>query len=198
MTPFPIRCSCGSVQGYLESAHRASRAVCYCRDCQTFAGFLGKPEATMDTRGGTDIIATSPRFVRFTHGADQLKCMSLSSKGLLRWYSGCCRTPIANTPRNPKLSYVGLVRNCLAGSASEVDAAFGPARGAINTGSATGKVQATPLATVGALIKIFGNVGGSRLTGKYRQNPFFRPGTSEPIVAPQVLSLAERKALRGA
>jgi len=37
----------------------------------------------------------------------------------------------------------------------------------------------------------------SRLSGKYRENPFFRPGGAEPIVAPEVLSRAERRALRG-
>jgi hypothetical protein len=36
------------------------------------------------------------------------------------------------------------------------------------------------------------NVLGSRLSGKYRDNPFFLPGTTEPLVAPQVLTVAER------
>lgn len=192
---FPLRCACGLVEGYVASPHRAGRAICYCRDCQAFARFLGHPERTLDEHGGTDIVATSPRYVHFAQGKEHLRCMSLSPKGLLRWYAGCCRTPIGNTPRDPKLSYVGLVHNSLAGSSTETDAVFGPPRVAVNTGSATGTVRSTPLPTFLAVLKIIRNVLGSRLSGKYRENPFFLPGTSEPIVVPQVLTSAERKAL---
>jgi len=103
---FPLRCACGRLEGHVAATHRAGRAICYCRDCQAFARFLGSPEATLDVLGGTDIITTAPRFVQFTAGTEQLQCMSLGPRGLLRWYAGCCRTPIGNTPRNPKLSYV--------------------------------------------------------------------------------------------
>ena len=41
------------------------------------------------------------------------------------------------------------------------------------------------------------NVLGSRLSGKYRDNPFFMPGTAEPLVVPQVLTVPERRVLRG-
>jgi hypothetical protein len=182
------------VEGGVASAHRAARAVCYCRDCQSFARFLGKPAEILNGLGGTDVVATAPRLVNFTRGHGQLRCMSLSGKGLYRWYAQCCRTPIGNTPRDPKLSYVGLVHNCLAG---DLDAAFGPARSAVNTASASGTVRSAPWATFVAMLKIMRNVGGARLSGAYRENPFFKPGTAEPISAPQVLTLAEREALRG-
>jgi hypothetical protein len=123
--------------------------------------------------------------------------MSLSEKGLLRWYTACCRTPIGNTPRAPKLSYVGLVHSCFAGSPIELDAAFGPSKVAINTASANGTVNSTPWSTFRAVLKIMRNVWGSRLSGKYRDNPFFMPGTAEPLVAPQVLTATERQVLRG-
>jgi hypothetical protein len=192
-----LRCRCNRLEGALTATHRAGRAVCYCRDCQAFARFLGSAEHTLDPRGGTDIVATSPRYVRFVRGHEQLRCMSLSGKGLLRWYAGCCRTPIGNTPRNPKLHYVGLIRDCLAGTPAEIDAAFGPAKVAINTDSANGKVDPTPVAAIAAVLKIMGNVCGSRLSGKFRVNPFFKAGSTEPIAAPQVLSAADRQKLRG-
>ena len=194
---FPVRCRCGQLEGQLTFTERAGRAVCYCRDCQAFARFLGNSERILNERAGTDIAAASPRFLRIARGKEQLRCMSLSEKGLLRWYTACCRTPIGNTPRDPKLSYVGLVRSCLAGSAAEVDAAFGPSRVAINTASASGKVDPTPWSSLRAVLKIMRNVLGSRISGKYRDNPFFIPGTAQPLVAPQVLTAAERKVLRG-
>ena len=194
---FPVRCRCGQLEGKLAFTERAGRAVCYCHDCQAFARFLGHPERILNDRAGTDVVATSPRFLRITRGKEQVRCMSLSEAGLLRWYTACCRTPIGNTPRDPKLSYVGLVHSCLAGSPVELDQAFGPAKVAINTASATGAVHATPWSTVGTVFKIARNVLGSRLSGEYRDNPFFRAGTAEPMVMPQVLTAAERHALRG-
>jgi hypothetical protein len=194
----PLRCQCGAIEGYVASPQQAGRAVCYCRDCQAFARYLGAPDRILNEQGGTDIIATLPRHVHFTRGLQHLRCMSLSSKGLLRWYASCCRTPIGNTPRDPKLSYVGLVRTCLPGSAGELDAAFGAAKIAVNTKSANGRVDPTPIATFFGILKIFSNVAGARLSGRFRENPFFWPGTAEPIVVPQVLTLAERRGLAGA
>jgi hypothetical protein len=174
----PLRCRCGSVEGYVESPRRAGRGVCYCKDCQAFARFLGTPEQILNKRGGTDIIATLPRFVHFTRGVDRLRCMSLSPRGLLRWYADCCRTPVANTPRDAKVPYVGLVSSCLPGSSSELDAAFGPAKIALNTGSASAPVGATPIANFFGAMKIARNIVSARLGGGSRDNPFFRPGTS--------------------
>jgi hypothetical protein len=190
-----LRCACGALTGTVAATHRAARAICYCRDCQTFARFLG-PTGILDELGGTDIVATTPGVVHFTQGREQLRCMSLSGTGLLRWYAACCRTPIGNTPRSPKLPYVGLVHNCLAGTPSDLDAAFGAAKVAINTESARGDVKPTKWRTFASLLKIMRNVFAARLSGAYRDNPFFKAGTAEPIVAPQVLSSQERTALR--
>ena len=179
-----IRCACGAIEGRVEEPGVATRARCYCKDCQAFARFLGEPRYVLDERGGTDIIATVPRHVHFTRGADRLQCMSLKPHGLLRWYCVECRTPIGNTPRNPRTSYVGIVRACLAGSAEEVDALFGPADLAINAKSATAPVESSGLAMFGSMFRIIGNLLGARMSGAWRVNPFFRDGTGEPIVAP--------------
>jgi hypothetical protein len=179
-----IRCACGAIEGDLDEPGVATRARCYCKDCQAFAQFLGEPRYVLDDKGGTDIIATVPRHVRFTRGLDRLQCVSLKPRGLLRWYCRECRTPIGNTPRDPKTSYVGIVRACLSGSAEEIDALFGPANLAINTQSATGPVKSQGLAMFGSMFRIVRNLLGARLSGAWRINPFFRPGTAEPLVAP--------------
>lgn len=193
---YPLRCECGAVEGYVASPHVAGRVVCYCRDCQAFARFLRRPERILNSRGGTDIIATLPRHVHFTKGVERLACVRLSDKGMLRWYASCCRTPMGNTPENPKLSYVGLVRSCLPGSSEELDSAFGPARISLNTASANSQVSPTRTASVFGLLKIIRNVLGARLSGAFRDNPFFRPGSTEPIAVPETLKPHERAALR--
>ncbi|MFT4197494.1 MAG: DUF6151 family protein, partial [Pseudoxanthomonas sp.] len=106
-----------------------ARATCYCRDCQAFARFLGQP-GVLDAHAGTDIVPMAPAGLRITAGFDQVACMSLSPKGLLRWYAACCRTPLANTLRTPGLPYVGLVAACVADRAA-LDAAVGPAARAV-------------------------------------------------------------------
>ena len=195
MTTLALRCGCGAVSGRVEAPERAGRAICYCRDCRAFARGLGHPERTLDPAGGTDVVATTPRLVRFETGLDRLACVSLKPHGLFRWYAGCCRTPIGNVPRDPKTSYVGLVHDCIAESPAALEAAVGPARTRVSADSALSKVEPTPLHTLGAVLKVVRNVGGSRLSGRWRENPFFRPGTTEPIVAPRVLRAEEREAL---
>lgn len=192
---YPLQCQCGTIQGHVDARHSAGRAVCYCRDCQAYARFLGRQDEMLNSQGGTEIIATLPSSVHFTAGEDKLVCMSLSDKGLLRWYASCCRTAIGNTPRDRKTSYVGLVRTCLAGKGTQLDEAFGPLKIALNTGSAQGKVRSSPAAMLVGIVKIMKNVVGARLSGKYKENPFFRSDSGTPIKEPQNLTPAQQKAL---
>lgn len=190
-----LRCRCGTLTGHVDAVHSAGRALCYCEDCQAFARFLGRPEEILNAEGGTEIVACLPRSVHFSTGLDQLACMSLSPRGLLRWYAGCCRTPVGNTPRNPRTSYVGLVRACLPGSDAAFKASFGERQISIHTASARGRVSPTRVAAGLGILKIMKTVLGARLTGKYKLNPFFLPDLHTPIREPQVLTLAERSAV---
>lgn len=192
---FPIRCHCGAVEATLHTPQRGVRAICYCRDCQAYARYLGHAERTLDRCGGTDTVATRPDFVQFMRGFERVRCLSLSDEGLLRWYADCCRTPIGNTPRDPDMPYVGLVTTCLAGTGRERDAAFGPARTTLNTKSATGEVKATPLAMLRSILRITRNMFAARLARKPRHNPFFDAATRKPVVAPVVLTAAQREQL---
>lgn len=193
----PLRCRCGELSGRLDVHASAMRAVCYCRDCQAFARFLGQPGRILDAAGGTEVIGTHPRFVHLGLGVQQLACMSLSPKGLYRWYAACCRTPIANTPRNPKLAYAGVLTHCIAVPPTEIERAFGKGAFAVSTASATGQARATPVASARGMLKVAKNLLGARLSGSWRKNPFFRTGTAEPVRVPQVLDPEERKKLRG-
>ena len=67
----------------------------------------------------------------------------------------------------------------------------------MNAASGSGHVHSTPVRAVFAVLKIMKNVVGARLTGRFRENPFFRPGTTDPVSAPEVLTAAARRALRG-
>jgi hypothetical protein len=124
--------------------------------------------------------------------------MSLSPEGTLRWYTSCCKTPIGNTPRDYKVSHVGLIHSCLNADGASLDSSFGPVQMRVNAQSASGKVPAnSPLKFAWAVARYLLSMTWNRLTGGYKINPFFSVATGQPIVAPRVVSMAERAALRG-
>lgn len=193
----PLRCRCGAIQAQVAHPERCTRAVCYCKDCQAFARFLGLPEGMLDACGGTDVIAVRPRDVSFVHGIENLACMSLTPTGTLRWYAACCRTPIGNTPRSHQHSHVGLIHLALQTPGQGIDAAFGPVRMHVNRDGATAQPPRTPrLVFFGSVVRYLFGLIGSRLSGKYKVNPFFNAMTGQPIVDPKVLSPAELAAAR--
>lgn len=193
--PHPIRCRCGTFQAEVDQPRRGVRVVCYCRDCQCFAHYLGSPGMVLDAMGGTDVVAVAPRHVRFISGVEQLACMSLSPRGTLRWYARCCRTAIGNTPRDVRQSHLGLIHACLARPGTSLDAAFGPVRMRVNRHGAHGQPAGAPvLGFATALIGYLGTLAWSRISGSYRQTPFF-DAAGRPRVEPHVVSRIERAAL---
>jgi len=175
--------------GLVSQPRKASRGLCYCKDCQAFARYLGNPDTVLDDMGGTDVVATLGNYVRFTGGTDRLACLSLTDRGLLRWYASCCRTPIGNTLRNFRVPYVGLVHTCL-GTPAAIEASFGPVRMRVNTKSARGHPKSMPLSQAAALLRFFPRVLLARLDGSYKTTPFFTvEGT--PVVKRKVLTSTE-------
>jgi hypothetical protein len=188
----PLQCRCGTLKGSVRCVERANRAVCYCKDCQAYARHLGVDNIVLDASGGTDVVATVAKHVALTAGIGSLACLSLSEKGLLRWYARCCNTPIANTPRNYKLSYAGLVHTCLKASGPSLDESFGPVRVRVNTGSANGSVEGTPVASAFMLLRLLPSLARARIDGSYERTPFFDANTGDPVARPKVLSRIER------
>jgi hypothetical protein len=191
-----FQCACGGLRGEV-APQGAVRAVCYCGDCQAYAYLLREPARVLDAAGGTDIVATAARNVRFTAGAANLACLSLSPRGLLRWYARCCETPIGNTPRDWKLPYVGLVHSCLH-QPDPLEQSFPRVHLRVNTHGAHGPIPrdvgwAGKLHFAGTVLRL----GSARLTGSYRSTPFFDT-SGAPVVQPRVASREEVEAARRA
>lgn len=192
----PIRCRCGKLQGEVSRPELGTRAICYCRDCQAFAHYLGSANDVLDAFGGTDVVAIRPRYLSFAGGFEHLSCMSLTAHGTLRWYAKCCQTPIGNTPRDFKMSHLGLIHTCLERSGIELDASFGPVRMRVNRQSAKGQPPSAPITTfTAAAVRYLGSLMWSRVSGKYRQNPFFDGSTGRPRKEPKVLTTTEHEQL---
>lgn len=193
-----LRCRCGQVHGTFDTSRGGTRALCYCRDCQAWARWLGRAEQILDRAGGSDIVACLPSGLRITQGEDAIACVSLSERGLFRWHTRCCNTAVANTPRDPHLSYLGLMGDFVAGDEAALARAFGPPSLRIHTASATAPVKGSTLGACAALFAIMRRVIGARIGGGWRDTPLFDAATGKPIRAPRVLTPVERRALEPA
>jgi hypothetical protein len=196
----PLQCRCGTLKGLVADPHGANRAICYCKDCQAFAHFLGRPAEILDARGGSDVIQVLPRNLTFSQGVEALACMRLTPKGLLRWYAGCCHTPIGNTLATPKVSFIGLLHTCLETDRPSLDDAFGPVRAWVNTKSARGEPKPKTAGTAKVGAWFFGTVLRARFNGDYKRTPLFRADSDTwiPIVTPRVLSEEEHEKVMSA
>lgn len=186
-----LQCSCGKLRGELTDTGGANHARCYCRSCQAFAGYVGRADEVLDGLGGTEVIQTSPSKVVITEGADQLACLRLTQKGLLRWYAACCRTPVGNTLATPKVAFVGLIHSCLEGEGQPpLDQVFGPVKAVANTSGARSRDKPKQTGLGPAILRLLAMGARARLTGAWRRTPFFRAG-GEPVVQPHVLTREE-------
>lgn len=194
----PLKCRCGTVQGAVAEPKLANHAVCYCKDCQAFAHFLARPGDILDERGGTTVFQTLPKYVTITWGSEALASVRLTNKGLIRWYTRCCSTPIGNTAATPKLSFVGLVHSCLEGSKASLEESFGPVRAVVNTHSAKGNPKPTSRGMAATLAWLIPAMIKARIDGGYKKTPFFHIDSGAPVAQPKVLSAEELSRVRNA
>ena len=187
-----LQCQCGALRGHVGRLHLAIRGVCYCKDCRTYAQHLGQLRTSHDSAGGVEFVATQGMHVSFEGDAQQLACLSLSSNGLLRWYAKCCNTPIANTTRNWKFPYVGLLHTCLKAEPALYKQAFPKVQMRVNTGSAWQAPTGMKLGTTISLLSFMPRVMASGINGAYRLTPFFLAPSGAPRVEVYALSKAER------
>jgi hypothetical protein len=195
----PLRCRCGSIRGVASDVSPSSgfRFVCYCKDCQAFAHFLDRADV-LDFAGGTDIFHMPPGRVKLTAGTDAMRCLRLSNK-VLRWYTECCRTPIANTPAGPGFPVIGIVHSFMdcAADGRTRDEMLGPPLCRIFECSAVGPLPPTapgPL-SVGLFARRASKMLGWWVRGLGRPTPFFDDRTKAPRAVPRVLTRSERAAL---
>lgn len=200
MKDVPLRCRCGHVRGVATEVSSATgnRLVCYCDDCQAFARFLAHP-GVMDAEGGTDIFQVAPSRVTITDGAESLRCMRLSEKGLLRWYTVCCKTPVGNT-LSARVPFVGLIHSFMdhAADGRTRDYVLGRPIGFIHGRFALGGLppHAHRTASLGVIARCARVMLGWWIAGRGTPSPFFDPQTHAPRVEPRVLRAEEREALR--
>ena len=194
----PLRCRCGQVRGIAREVSPSGgfRFVCYCKDCQAFARFLDQTDV-LDAAGGTDIFQMPPARVELTSGTDAMRCLRLSATGVFRWYSDCCRTPIANTAPDPRFPIAALIHSFMDASGRFRDSALGPPLCRIYERSAVGPLPPTAASPslLGMSVRRASKLLGWWVRGLARPNPFFDDQTNSPKTVPRVLTPGERALL---
>lgn len=182
------------------SQKTGNRVVCMCSDCQAFAHYLGANEQVLNAHGGTDIFQLTPSQLRITSGADQLSCLRLTSKGLLRWYAKCCNTPVANTVSSSKVPFAGVL-SCFMdhdSSGQSRHEALGPVLAHIQGKDCVGTMpdDAYKSGPVTLLLRSLRMLASAWIAGRQKPSPFFDTASGQPVAKPLVLTPAERDSLR--
>lgn len=190
-----LTCKCGKVHGHINNVQEksVSRAVCYCDYCRGFLRYL-KREDVLDEFGGTDVFNISPRSIVIERGEDAIKCVRLSSKGALRFFAGCCNTPLFNTMPNLNLPFIGVNPVCVKElvDIEKRDAVLGPIRARVFGDKASYRhlSKSSPLSTylLMARLGVLFSVWLAR--GDAKKSPV-RKANGSPIVAPERVHLAD-------
>jgi hypothetical protein len=191
MTEVSVKCSCGSINGVIHKVtpKLGARVICYCDDCQSFAHYLEHENAILDEFGGTDVVQLPLSHLKITKGSEHIQCLRLTSKGMFRWYAGCCKTPIGFTMA-AGVPFVGLIHNFVE-DAKNRDKYFGPALGRLQTKFATGELPAkkNQRSMLNIVAKSLFKLLIWKLRGFNKPSVFFNE-KGNPIVEPKILKAA--------
>jgi len=185
-----LGCECGTVTGIAKNVtpFAGTRLNCYCSDCQAFPRHLEKAETVLDVWGGTDIFQMAQAHVEIQTGADQVRCLRLSEKGLHRWYTACCNTPIGNT-LGGGMPFIGVIHSFIS-HPGERDVLLGPSRGNVWIKDASENVPES-LRKGGnpyfLLLRSIRKLIVWKLKGLDQPSPFF-DGSGKPVSDPEILS----------
>ena len=188
-----MKCFCGSLRGVAFDFSPSSgvRLACMCDTCQAYAHHLEQADKILDQYGGTDIFQISPSHLSLMEGIENLRCLRLEGRGVLRWYAGCCNTPVANTLASAKVPFIGVPHTFMDheghGRTREED--LGPLLARTMGKYGIGKLpsdayRSAPLSIIGRSLRL---LLIAWLKGQHRPSPFFDTNTGQPILKPTVV-----------
>jgi hypothetical protein len=196
MTTLPIQCTCGSVRGELHAVSPATvqNLVCHCADCRTFVRHLDRAGDLLTEHGGTAVVHSTPARMHLTAGIEHVGLVRLSPKGLLRFYTTCCNTPLAAMLDDPRQAFVSIARCILPADADEHLGVAVRVRGRSAIGDRS-KLNAAHNVPLWLLVRIGWRLARQRIRGQARPSPFHAPDGS-CIVQATVLTKEQREAAR--
>lgn len=188
-----LKCACGNVKGELNIVPKTYFHVqCLCCDCQNFAHYLRQQNTLLDEHGGTELFQTYPAHIKITKGEEHITCVQSYEKGLYRWHTQCCNTPIGNTMTSPKVPFIGIPVNFMHfSSEQEKNAVLGPITLKAFGKYAVGGISNMPedaheKLPLSFMPKVLGFMLKGFLGKKYTPSPFFKDG--KPITKASLMS----------
>ncbi len=189
MTDVSLKCACGKVRGIARnvSPSMGTRLVCCCNDCQVFARYLKQEDAVLDEYVGTDIFQMPMAYVVLTEGSEHIRCLKLTEKGMHRWYTDCCKTPIGNT-LTAGVPFVGMIHSFMDDDGRR-ESNLGPVRGYWVPKSSITPAQSKRASRfmIFLILRTFGKMIIWKLKGLNKPSPFF-DNTGKPITVPIILN----------
>lgn len=159
-------CNCGEVELSVEAGD-GTRLVCYCASCQRFANDFGAGD-TLDPAGGADLYQTAPERVSITRGADKLSWVKFTPKGPNRWFTTCCKTPMANSLGTRAIPFATILTHNI-----DDKSGVGPVVARVNRKDATQRITQDAGNSGKAMREFIWRALRSRVSGRYKRNPFF-------------------------
>lgn len=189
-----LQCDCGKFKAEIQNfpKNTAGRFICYCDDCQTYLHYLNRSDL-LDSAGGSEIIPVYPADFKILQGQNLLTCIRLSPKGMFRWSTSCCNTPIGNTV--PKFPWVGILGRAFNHADSHfLEKTLGNIKSRIygkysRSLPPDGTPRTMNFKSVTAILPF---VSKGFLTGKAKSSPFFEKDGVTPAVVPKILTIDER------
>jgi hypothetical protein len=189
LTDLPFSCRCGQVKGTLHEAasNVGTHVRCFCSSCRAAMIYTGDPDPGDQ---GVTLFQTTPDKISFQQGQDQLAVFSFGPKNILRWRAACCNAALFTTLRSPKIPLAALITRRLADAT-----AIGPVKSQAFVPQPDGTSQHQ------GKLALFGGVLWrgliARLTGRWRNTPFFDIKTRTPTAPVTVLTKETRTNLIG-
>lgn len=192
-----VQCECGKFRANLKKfpSNTPGRLICYCDDCQSYLHQLGRADL-LDKHGGTEIIPAYPADVEIISGKEFLICTRLSPKGLFRFSTSCCNSPVANI--QPNFPWIGFHRCVYSSGSIDVEQVLGPIRSGIMGRYAKGTppVSTPKTMNLSSFISVAPFMLKGLLFGKSRPTPFFAEDGVTPVASVKTLTKEERQAAR--
>ncbi|WP_158964611.1 DUF6151 family protein [Chachezhania sediminis] len=180
-TTEPIRfaCACGSVRGEVSrtSSPGGTHIICHCKYCRAGELWCGQPDPDPE---GVAIFQTTADRVRFTEGQDHVGAFRLTKQGPYRWYATCCKAPLFNTTSSPGVPFAGMIA---ARAADPSD--LGPVKMHVFRTQPDGTSKAG--LGIGAVAKLMTGLAAARLSGRWKNTPFFDAATRKPLATPAMV-----------
>lgn len=190
MAQLELKCKCGQVRGLVQQLkpNQGTHLCCYCKDCQAFAAQLQAETATLNEFGGTALFQIYPAAVQIIQGQEHLACLRLHKKGLYRWYTSCCDTPVANTV-GLNVPFVGLIHSFIAPD-QDIQEIIGPLYGSAYQQQATSHLPESlwgNKSRARIIFRIISKMLLWKLMRRGKPNPFFN-ANGQARVKPKIIS----------